>query len=293
MGWLAFLSSLVLPTGATSGARIVLDGGADRIVIYDAGGNVVLVLAATAGTVSGQPYDPDLTIIGGNGGQVSFRTGNSFEVAAAELVTAIQGAGTAQQGVLDLKTADFGNGTADLFLVSTSHDGTVTASMQFNIGGGLVAEVIGPGTGFLGGLFQPFGTLLQAAPPDGSAGVAAWTSITLQNGWTQRAGSMKAQYHFVPFSQTGAGGYGATWLKGVIVPGTKTDGTTVFTLPAAYCNQIEAWQIPLATTGISAANDNHPFLQVNTDGTCTVNGINFAGLTNILFNGFLGLGAPS
>lgn len=51
MGWSdEFLTVITLPSGATTGARIVVDGESDRILIYDAAGNLAASIAATDGT---------------------------------------------------------------------------------------------------------------------------------------------------------------------------------------------------------------------------------------------------
>jgi hypothetical protein len=63
VGWEnEFLTVITLPTGATSGARIVIDGTNDRILIYDANNALIGVLAGSAGTVSGLSYPAGLTI---------------------------------------------------------------------------------------------------------------------------------------------------------------------------------------------------------------------------------------
>lgn len=50
-------TSLTLPTGAITGARIVLDGTSDTILIYDSSNNLIASVAAASGTdSSGQGY---------------------------------------------------------------------------------------------------------------------------------------------------------------------------------------------------------------------------------------------
>lgn len=67
MGWENdFLTSLTLPTGATSGARIVLDGTTDTELVYDASGNLIASIAATSGTDGfGNSYPAGISSSGG------------------------------------------------------------------------------------------------------------------------------------------------------------------------------------------------------------------------------------
>lgn len=272
--------------------QIVAFGANSGVFVYSgtpASGNPPIAWLSPA---SSDPYRNAITPQMGIRGALallSFLTGDANETAASSIKTTTQGAGTAVQGVTDFATADFGSGKADLFLVSASHDGTVGASIQANVGGAEMGEFNALGAG---GLFMPFGRLLQAADPGGAAGVTAWKNLTPANGWTQRSGNMQFQYQFLPWSATGVGGYGATWLKGVLVPGTKTDQTVIGTLPNGFYNPVENVQIAMSTTG--ALGTTAPFVQIDSaNGNITVNGVNVAGLTNILFNGFIPLGSPS
>jgi hypothetical protein len=133
------------------------------------------------------------------------------------------------------------------------------------------------------------GATSAAQPASNPTVPETWHSFTFQNSWTQRAApNMKFQYCLVPWGPSGQ----ATWIKGVIIPGTKTDGTVVATLPAGYYNTLEQVQIPVGTGPSTVAVVNAPWVQVNTDGTITVSGLNLTGLTNVFINGFVPLGSP-
>lgn len=58
MGWdNSFQSIITLPSGATTGARIVLDGAGDRILVYDTDNNLIASIAPTQGIDDqGTPY---------------------------------------------------------------------------------------------------------------------------------------------------------------------------------------------------------------------------------------------
>jgi hypothetical protein len=63
MGWTNTQPDIItLPNGATTGARIVIDGTNDRILIYDASNALIGVLAGSGGTVSALTYPAGLTI---------------------------------------------------------------------------------------------------------------------------------------------------------------------------------------------------------------------------------------
>lgn len=60
------VNSLTIPTGATTGARIVIDGSSDAILLYNSTNNLIISLAATAGTDSlGNSYPAGLNVSGG------------------------------------------------------------------------------------------------------------------------------------------------------------------------------------------------------------------------------------
>ena len=150
-----------------------------------------------------------------------------------------------------------------------------------------VASIAGTdqfGTAYPKGVYTVNSIVIQNPSTSGIA--ETWHTPTLQNSWTQRTGNMLCEYRMLPFEN-------AVWIKGVIVPGIKIDGTTVFTLPSGYFDTTENQMIPVATTGQTVASLNTPFLQVNAaGGTVTINGANIAGLTNIIFNGIISLTSP-
>lgn len=89
-----YQTSLTLPTGATTGARIVLDGTSDTILVYDSLNNLVESIAVTAGTdAAGNHYAA--------GDTVYDHTGNTF----ASLQSGILYCGALVNGAPDIANA--------------------------------------------------------------------------------------------------------------------------------------------------------------------------------------------
>lgn len=85
---------------------------------------------------------------------------------------------------------------------------------------------------------------------------SGWQTLTLSNSWTNQGGSPT-------FGPAACRRFGAhVMLRGLLVPGNTTDGTTMFTLPAGY-RPATAMRFPVVSNGSSTT----PQLQVNTDGT--------------------------
>jgi len=72
--------TLVLPAGATTGQRIVLDGTGGQIIVYDSNNNVIAEITPSAGIVSvTSPYVAQLV-----NGSAAFQTGNTRFYGAIE-----------------------------------------------------------------------------------------------------------------------------------------------------------------------------------------------------------------
>jgi hypothetical protein len=90
---------------------------------------------------------------------------------------------------------------------------------------------------------QPFSTL------------ETWHNMTLLNGWTVASG-WTARYQFMP-----DGPDGSVWIGGIIVPGTITAGTDVWTFPPGYV-PVTRQVVPLLSTG-TAVSGAPAFLDIN------------------------------
>lgn len=101
----------------------------------------------------------------------------------------------------------------------------------------------------------------------------AWQTATLLAGWTNRgAGFPVMAYRKEDNNKT-------VRLIGQIVPGTKTDGTAIFTLPVGYRPSTEAGGLM-----VHASNGNlGATMQANTSGNVTIQGTG-AGVTVLLIS---------
>lgn len=90
----------------------------------------------------------------------------------------------------------------------------------------------------------------------GNLADSGWQTLTLSNSWTNQGGSPT-------YGPAACRRFGAhVMLRGLLVPGTTTDGTTMFTLPVGY-RPATAMRFPVVSNGANPI----PQLQVNTDGT--------------------------
>lgn len=104
---IAALRTLVLPAGATSGPRIVLDGITGQILAYDANGDLRFRLRANTFGVA----------------LLEFPTGDVDEINHAAISTQAFGSGATRRLLMDLTSGQFGSaGQARLELRSESQD---------------------------------------------------------------------------------------------------------------------------------------------------------------------------
>lgn len=165
-----------------------------------------------------------------------------------------------------------GNGADGVITVTYQTDATLAFALS------PVAGSDSAGNSFAAGLtgnvtaFEP--SMIPATPE-------TWHAVTLENGWTN-AGVLTCQYKMLPFN--------AVFIVGTLTPGTTTDGTTLFTLPASYC-PVHQICFALGTQGLSSTRNNVGFIAVNTDGSCNVYGVSGTGLEFIHFSGIVPLDA--
>lgn len=93
--------------------------------------------------------------------------------------------------------------------------------------------------------------------------VVAWTDITLTNGWTNKASNAHLGYKMVGTHVS---------LRGVIVPGTMTNGTSVGTLPLA-ARPTNKHSFPVVAAGGDTNDTSVVTVLVGTDGTLKVYGV--------------------
>lgn len=155
------------------------------------------------------------------------------------------------------------------------------------------AFVTGTGTRFfmiewgVGGVtLSPVASITALAPGSGTSianppAAESWHGLAYSNGWSDfGSGYQPGRYRLEP---TGAG---IVRLDGMIKPGTYTNGTTIFTLPAGYRPAAKhrfVLQADSATTGANMLE-----LDVTTGGVVSVTGIQgaaggFVELTGLTF----------
>jgi hypothetical protein len=132
------------------------------------------------------------------------------------------------------------------------------------------------------------GTGVVAVQPGSSpANLETWHTVTggvgFQNSWTDT--TLKAQYKMT--------GDNCVHIIGTMVPGTKTDGTTMFQLPAGYRpNKQVCCPIGVQGSGGNTFSANVPaaFISVETTGNVNIFGVNLGGTTSFIhFNALVPL----
>lgn len=91
---------------------------------------------------------------------------------------------------------------------------------------------------------------------------SAWAALTLTGGWTPAASQGVPSYRTVG---------GRVYLRGVMAPGTKTDGTTIFTLPTAL-RPTNKQTFRLCSSGPDT-DDTGAKILIGTDGTGKLYGV--------------------
>lgn len=258
----AILRALVLPFGATSGARIILDGINGKIQIYNSSNVLVTEIDATGidvndggGTASNITLDPSspfpqiLMSLADSGGHsfndavIQAYSDPNPDYTPILLLSApgINAAGYDESSIL-IKSESITDPTARI-LLSTS---------RVDCGGPLYYN------------------------PD-----ANWHSMSLQNGWANGGGAdPPASYRLV------ASPPNSLQIVGSISGGTNANGTVIANLAASYRptggNKI---LFPVAVNGIVAGLS--PRMEYQTNGDITIDQCTSA--TNIFFNAILPL----
>lgn len=269
-------TTIVLPTGATSGARIVLDSTSDAIFIYDAFNNLVTAIAASAGTdaSSGQPYAEGIQVGADTGTQIIMSPGSNGIVFApndsfVSLLTALQS--FACGGVTSTEFAQFTGPSVtssaaqhvSVALASSSPDGTTTPTargylMYADAGGTSAVAAFWDGSGV-----TVTGTLAAAEPGAATLTTETWHTLTLKNGWTNLAGGYTAANYRAIGSPPKS-----VQVVGTIVPGTLTDGTVIATLPAGYLPVKQAYHVVYTDSTSSSAG-----LHIDASGNLKIYGV--------------------
>lgn len=212
MGWSndQFTGTLVIPTGATSGARIVLNGDLGVILVYDAGDNLIAAVAPASGTDSdGNDYPAGVMAQqGDNDNRATMSPLGSFSVidpavwdnastwssqpplSAFGLSTIIQ---SASNNVAP------GNAPTALVLDPGDQAGTPHGTVQLvspGTGVDVDLEMTGQITEYNGNSFDTY------APVVTGGGTATFTNL---DGWYQRVGKMVLFNAYIVVNAAGSG----------------------------------------------------------------------------------------
>lgn len=137
-----FDGTLTIPTGATSGARIVLDGTTGRIEVYDASDALVYVIDAnTPGATAGPAGDPQVVIDStATTGRIRFPVNTTAENFISELTSLVFNEGLANENIsLQVRGPSVdapANDRLELLFSSQNADGSSDANLLIRLAGG-------------------------------------------------------------------------------------------------------------------------------------------------------------
>lgn len=144
-----FDGTLTIPTGATSGARVVIDGDTGRIEVYDSADALVYVIdGMTPGATAGPPGQPQI-IVGStsSAGYVRLPTNRPIEEDVATILAGVLNSGAPNEGASLQIIGPSVSGADDslsLFLSSQNNDGTSQANLivRYDDGAGGTANLL-------------------------------------------------------------------------------------------------------------------------------------------------------
>jgi hypothetical protein len=247
-----FQSVIVLPTGATSGQRLVIDGTSDTITGYDAGNNVVLRISPASGF-----QDIQGTTFAQLANGILFLANTSAYTNPASLFIGSDG--------LNVVGPNTTGGTADapprLILTPGDNGGTVNAVAQIGVTTSATTTDLYVNGPIINGL-QAFPATWQT--PSYAANWAGSTTFNATAGFQTLQFRLDAEDN--------------VWLYGCFQFNAGA-GTDIFTLPAGYRPLVNRAQVPVDFFDTSAAAVDGRFLQVLTTGAVSIGG---GGGANIL-----------
>lgn len=134
-----YQTSLTLPTGAVSGARIVLDGLSDVILVYDAADDLIVSIAGSAGVDPyGNAYPQGISV---NQGVISGVTiqSNNF---SNDPVTGITGWQLADDGTVYMQSTVIGNNNYQIDQQGNASFQSVTVNDTLSVGGLTLDQIL-------------------------------------------------------------------------------------------------------------------------------------------------------
>lgn len=223
-----FVSAGIIEGGTFVGNDFIINSSG--VFFYNgtpAAGNLVLSIAAAAGTDQfGNAYLADLEILGPNGSFINLADNGTVaalifnpqsvthQTDNPQIISAAVNAGAVNElDSLIMGSGKNGGSDAALQLFAESADSTIAATAVIEFGGSVSC-------------FISLASGIVACQPGTTDTPETWHNMSLSSGWTLNTGGF-AQYKLMP-DNTVAIRFGG--LK----PGTFTDGTELWAIPAGY-----------------------------------------------------------
>jgi hypothetical protein len=245
------ITFLVIPTGATTGARITINVADDgAILVYNTAGQLFESIASAAGTDTfgnaypegfavGVPDNPQVVITvaaDGKSGLVIFPTGSTHMADSAALQAFQQGGtGAGSYDLLQILSAKDNTELDSVVMTwqSSSNDGTTNAQFQAYYSDPLGTLHLYMMLGFAG-LTIEAGAITAVQPGTGTsravpAVAETWHPLAglYANGWSDFGGTEQVGRYQKDAT-------GRVWLDGDLAPGTYVTLTTICILPVGY-----------------------------------------------------------
>lgn len=274
------IQTITIPSGATTGTRIVIDGVNGTISVYDANNvlvgqwrssDAVMLFQNDSMTGLMEFHPSGLPGYGSFPGIYFFAANSPGGYAGAAYIQANPDANNSPQIGINsgqyLDTSGLHEARGRIFMADHGLSiGNIDVTTQAFVGGWIALDdnefilaFTDPTSGNQVGIFctttHNFGTDVPIITD-------TWQNVTFSNGWSNNGGFSACQVRM------DTSGY--VRLRGSALPGTRTDGTVICTLPAAY--------VPPATKIVGAAvtaSSNPTVLTrliINTNGTIQVFG---------------------
>lgn len=235
-------TTFVIPTGATTGARIVLDGTTGKIFIYNSSNNLVDVIGGPSGNIISY-------VNGTNSKSIAFTSGQLTMNASGSTVSG---------GTLG---SDSSSPNGGVLFLDSGNDGTNTDGITMAWQSGLPAVTTGntatprviviDDAGTSDADFFISGSLVKT---DKTAHPYTWQTPTYKANWSAGVllnglGGPAVKFRLMPDD--------TVWIYGLCTPAAGA-GTTIFTLPAGY------FPTTLGSSNMGLSNFNTVNYAINT-----------------------------
>lgn len=271
-----YQTSFTIPTGATSGERITLDGTRGAIFIYSSAGNLIGSLAGMAGTdPAGNAYPVGFTEFADVNTNIAFTnifSGIVYEGFLANRSSTPDYTHISFLGAQSPLTSEYqspwtaGNSTVQVLYTAASGSsmGVNSPNVAFQANGSVTTDL--------------FMSIIGAiAGGDSTNGIASWQTPSYNTNWSA-TGTFNTQgvtpLHYRKDAENNL------WLYGAFLAGAVLPGTTVFVLPTSYrpLSLFGGGNFLLDCSRLSGGAVTVGKLRVDTSGNVVVANVNGLGL---------------